>query len=103
MSQLQVTPQVLADTAGTLRAEQVSVGRTEVAIGAATRGIAAALPGSRTAVEVQSTCADLVAAARAAAAELAVLSMALDSAAGEYVAVEQDAAAGLERAGRRPS
>jgi hypothetical protein len=103
MSQLQVTPRVLADAAGTLPAEQASVARTGVAISAATHGIAAALPGSRTATEVESTGAELTAAVRAAAAELALLAVALHVAAAEYVAVEQDTAARLERAGRHPS
>jgi hypothetical protein len=103
MSQLQVTPPALADAAGTLDAEQESMARAAWAIGAATDGIATALPGSRTAAAAESTGAALAAAVRSAAAELALLATALGAAAREYVAVEQDAATGLERAGRRPS
>ena len=103
MSQLQVTPQVLADAAGTLDAERDSMGCRARAIGSAAGGIAAALPGARAATVVESTGAALAAAVRSAAAELALLATALGAAARHYVAVEQDAASGLERAGRRPS
>jgi hypothetical protein len=103
MSQLQVTPQVLADAAGTLDAGQESMARTAWAIGTAADGIAAALPGSRAAAAVESTGAALAAAVRSTAAELALLATALGAAARQYLAVEQDAATGLERAGRRPS
>jgi hypothetical protein len=44
----------------------------------------------------------LTAGVRSAEAELAVLAAALVAAAREYAGVEQEAAAGLERAGRRP-
>ncbi|MFL6127531.1 MAG: hypothetical protein ACJ73E_00505 [Mycobacteriales bacterium] len=100
---LQVTPQVLADAAGTLHAQQELVVGTAVAIGAATHDVVRALPGSGTAAGAESTGVELAAAVRMAAAELAVLAVALGAAASEYLAVEREAAAGLERAGRRPS
>jgi len=103
MSQLQVTPRVLADASGALRTDQESMGRTAAAIIVAAHGIAGALPGSRTATEVESRSAELAAAVRAAAAELAVLAAVLGAAATAYLAVDHDTAAGLERAGRRPS
>jgi hypothetical protein len=103
MSQLQVTPQILADAAGAVDTEQESVARAAWAIGLATDGIAAALPGSAAAVAAESTGVALAAAVRSAAAELALLATVLGAAAKEYVAVEQHAAAGLERVGRRPS
>lgn len=103
MSQLQVTPQVLADAARALDAERESMARTAWAIGSATDSIATALPGAWAAVAAESTGAALTAAVRSAAAELALLATALGAAAREYVAVERDAATGLERAGRRPS
>ena len=103
MSQLQVIPQTLTDAARTLRAEQDRVGRTAPAIGAALDGVAAALPGAQTAAVAEPTAAWVAAAVRAAAAELATLAATLGAAATHYLAVEQDAAAGLERAGRRPA
>jgi hypothetical protein len=103
MSQLQVTPRVLADASGALRAEHESVGRTAAALIIAAHSVAGALPGSRTATEVESRGTELAAAVRAAAAELAVLAAALGAAATAYLAVDEDTAAGLERAGRRPS
>lgn len=103
MSQVQVTPQVLADAAEVLHGQQEAVGRTGPAIGAATWGIAAALTGSRTATAAESTGGELAAAVRTAATELAALAAVLGAAAKEYLAVEHDAAAGLDRAGRRPA
>ena len=103
MSQLQVTPRALADAARTLQAEQVSVVGAGTAISAAAHGLAAALPGSRTATEAESTGAELSAGVRTAAAELALLAVALGAAAADYAAVEQGAAARLGRAARGPS
>ena len=103
MSQVQVTPQVLADAAEVLRVQQESVGRTGPGIGAASRGIAGALPGSSTAAAAEATGAELTAAVRTVATELVALAAVLAAAAKEYLAVEHEAAVGLERAGRRPA
>ncbi len=103
MSQLQVIPQSLTDAAGTLRVEQDRVGRAAPALSAALDGIATALPGALAAAVAESTAAWVATAVRDAAAELATLAAALGAAATSYLAVDQDAAAGLERAGRRPS
>ena len=103
MSQLQVIPEALAQAAEVLRSEHDRVGRAAQAAGAAAEGIATALPGSSTAVAVGSTATEVVAAVRVAAAELATLAVALSAAASHYLAVEQQAAEGLERAGRRRS
>jgi hypothetical protein len=103
MSQLQVTPQVLADAGGILRVEQDTVARAAGAIVSAGDGIAIALPGSRTAIAAESAASSVAAAVRTAANELAALAVALSGAARHYATVEREAAVGLERAGRRPS
>lgn len=95
-------PEAVAVAAGALAAERLSLERTAGMIGSVLDGVAVALPGGRTAPAAEATGAALAAAVRSAAAELAVLAAALGAAAKEYVAVEHDAATGLERAGRRP-
>lgn len=103
MSQLQVAPQVLADAGGILRVEQDTVERAAGAIVSAGDGIAAALPGSRTAMAAGSAASSVAAAVQTAATELAALAVALSAAATHYATVERQVAVGLERAGRRPS
>jgi hypothetical protein len=103
MSQLQVTPQVLADAGGILRVEQDIVERAAGAIVSAADGIATALPGSRTATAVEAAASSVAAAVRIAATELAALAVALSAAATHYATIERGAAVGLQRADRRPS
>lgn len=102
MSELQVEPQVLGDAARAVAADLRTVEQLAAAVEPALDAVATAVPGSRTAAAAQGTGDVLSAAVRALAAELAVLTAALGAAAKEYVAVERDATAGLERAGRGP-
>ena len=103
MSELQVDPRGLADAARALAVDRRTVEQAATALGPALDAVATALSGSRTAAAAHETGDALSAAVRAFAAELAVLTAALGAAAKEYVAVERQAAAGLERAGRRPA
>jgi hypothetical protein len=103
MPELQVDPQVLAATARELDAERRGVEVATSAAGPALRAVATALPGSQTAEAADRAGAAVAAAVGALAAELATLTAALAAAAEEYLAVECGAAAGLERAGRRPA
>lgn len=102
MSELQVEPQILGDAARAAATDRRTVEQVAAEVGPALGAVASALPGSRTAAAAQDASDELSGAVHALAAELAVLTAALGAAAREYVAVERHAAAGLERAGRRP-
>lgn len=96
-------PQVLTDAARSVDAERRAVEQAADALGPVVDGVVTALPGARTAAVADETGGALVAAIRSLAAELAILAGALGAAGKQYVAVERDAADGLERAGRRPA
>lgn len=103
MPTLHVEPRVLADAGRSLASQRSLLSDVSAALDPALARVASSLPGSRTAEAAGGTGAALVAAVRSAEAELALLAGALHAAAGEYTAVERSAAAGLERAGRRPT
>lgn len=103
MPELHVEPRVLADAGRALTTQRSVLTDVAAGLGPTFAGIAAALPGSRTAGVAVGTGAELATATRSAAAELGALAAALTAAAGEYAAVEQATATGLERAGRRPA
>lgn len=102
MPELQVDPQVLSDAAGSIAAERSALAQLAAALGPVLDGVAAALPGSRSAAVARQAGDALPAEARALADELSRLAGALGAAARDYATVEQVTAAGLERAGRRP-
>ena len=103
MPTLHVEPRVLADAGRSLTAQRSVLADVADALEPALSRVAAALPGSRTAEVAGETAVVLTAGVRSVEAELAVLAAALVAAAREYAAVEQAAAAGIERAGRRPT
>jgi len=103
MPELHVEPLALADAGRSLDAQRSVLADVAVALGPALGGVAAALPGSRTAEAAAETGAALAAAVRTAAAELDELAGALGAAARHYVVVERSTATGIERAGRRPA
>ena len=102
MPELHVEPRVLADAGRSLTTERSVLADVAGALAPTFGGLAAALPGSRTAELADSTGAALTGAVHAAATELAELAGALTAAAHEYVIVERSAASGIERDGRRP-
>lgn len=103
MPDLYVEPPVLADAGRSFATQRSVLADVATALGLTFGGIAAALPGSRTAELAGSTGAALAAGTRAAAAELGRLADALTAAAREYTVVERSTATGFERAGRRPA
>ncbi len=102
MPQLQVDPEVLERAARAASADRRTAEQAAGELGRAFTAITAALPGSQAAAAAELAGESLVAAVRSFAAELAVLAGALGAAATEYVAVEHEVSAGIERAGRRP-
>jgi ABC-type spermidine/putrescine transport system permease subunit II len=100
MPELYVEPQTLADAGRTLATERSVLSDVADALAPALGVVAAALPGSRTAVAAGHTATTLTAAVRAAAAELDQLARAVTAAARDYRVVEQTTAAGIERDGR---
>ena len=102
MPTLHVEPRVLADAGRSLATQRSVLADVAGALDPTFSRVTAALPGSRTAEVAGEVGVALRTAVRSVEVELAVLAAALGSAAREYAAVEQCAAAGLERAGRRP-
>jgi hypothetical protein len=103
MPELYVEPRVLADAGRSFDTERSVLADVAGALAPTLTGVAAALPGSHTAELARGTGAALAAAVRSATAELAELAHALTGAAHDYTAVDDTAAAGIERAGRRPA
>lgn len=102
MPELYVEPRVLADAGRSLATQRSVLADVADAISPALAVVAAALPGSRTAVVAEETAATLATAVGAAAAELAQLAGALTTAARDYRVVERTTTSGIERDGRVP-
>jgi hypothetical protein len=102
MPTLHVEPRVLADAGRSLATQRSVLADVAGALDPTFAQVAVALPGSRTAQVAGETGAALASAVRSVAAELEGLAGALTAASREYTAVERSAAAGLERAHRRP-
>ena len=100
MPELYVEPHILADAGRSLAAERSVLSDVADALSPALGVVAAALPGSRTAMVTGEIATALTAAVRGAAADLDRLAGALTMAARDYRIVEQVAAAGIERDGR---
>jgi hypothetical protein len=100
MPDLYVEPHILADAGRSLATERSVLSEVADALSPALGVVAAALPGSRTALVAGEIATTLTAAVRAAVADLDQLAAALTTAAREYRVVEQATVAGIERDGR---
>jgi hypothetical protein len=103
MPELYVEPQVLADAGRSLATQRSVLTDVAQAVVPALAGIAAALPGSRTAGAATETGSALAAAIRSGAAELGQLAGALTAAAREYQSAEHVVETGFESGRRRPT